>query len=695
MPVRNILYYLSNQHNLLIRTVIFITSIAVIVSVLPKEGRFRFTYVLGHTWEHADLRAPFNFGIRKTDEELQNDRDEIRRNSKRYFRINEAMGRERVAAFLSDADSIAATLAASIPEAKSSALLLNAYQRNRVAVCIDSMYNEGFVSQGEFASNPNGILLKWTRDGIKEQTLQLVLRKEQVMQRLALLLYGTQQWSSAALSNYFEQLLVPNISFDASRTEVAIEKKILQIAPVRGLLASGELIIRKGEMVTPEKFKILNSLQHEYESKLGALRISHSWLVVGQTLSVTLIMVMLFVFLIQLRKEIFEDSIKLSLLAVLMAGTVLICAQNILAGWVHYYAVPYCILPIVMRSFFDTRLALFVHVLTTLILGIIVPNAFEFCVIQILGGMSVIFSVEHLRRRSRLFAVIALLTLVYLSAFTGFALMMDGNPKSIHLKEITALSIGAALSLFSYPIIYVIERVFGYTSDVSLLELSDTNSPLLRELSLKAPGTFFHSLQVANLAEAAIAMIGGNSLLVRTGALYHDIGKMDATRFFIENQSTGVNPHEDLDFEESAQLIISHVSSGLALGRKHKVPESVLDFIRTHHGTMRVQYFYRSFLNNYPDEEVNEAAFRYKGPIPFSRETAVVMMADAVEATSRSMRELNSDKINKLVEDAINRQVEDQQFVNADITFKDITRIKKLFKKMLMNIHHVRTEYPS
>jgi hypothetical protein len=694
MPVKNILYYLSNQHNLLIRTVIFITFIAVIVSVLPKEGRFRFTYVLGHSWEHADLRAPFNFGIRKTEDELQNDRDEIRSNSKRYFRIYEALGRERIAAFLSDADSVASTLTPSAQDTKSMGLLFNPFQKNRIVACIDSIYNEGFVSESEFSSNPNGVLLKWTRDGIKEQSLQSALRKKQVMQRLARELYGKPEWASAPLNDYFEQLLVPNISFDADRTERVIEKKILQIAPVRGLIATGELIIREGEMVSPEKFKILNSLQHEYESKLGALRISHTWLIVGQTLSVTLILVMLFVFLIQLRKELFEDSIRLSLLAMLMAGTVLICAQNIREGWVHYYAIPYCILPIVLRSFFDTRLALFAHLLTTLILGMIVPNAFEFCVIQILGGMSVIFSVEHLRRRSRLFAVIALLTLVYLSAFSGFSLMMDGNPKSINLKDVIALATGAALSLFSYPIIYAIERVFGYTSDVSLLELSDTNSPLLRELSLKAPGTFYHSLQVANLAEAAIGIIGGNSLLVRTGALYHDIGKMEAARYFIENQSTGVNPHEDLDFEESAQLIISHVSAGLAMGRRHKVPEAVLDFIRTHHGTSRVQYFYRSFLNNYPDEEVNEAAFRYKGPIPFSRETAVVMMADAVEATSRSMRELNSDKINKLVEDSINRQVEDNQFLNADITFKDITRIKRLFKKMLMNMYHVRAEYP-
>jgi putative nucleotidyltransferase with HDIG domain len=339
-------------------------------------------------------------------------------------------------------------------------------------------------------------------------------------------------------------------------------------------------------------------------------------------------------------------------------------------------------------------LALFAHLLTMMIIGFMVPNPFEFLIIQVIGGMSVIFSIVNLRKRSQLFITIALLFAVYLVCYVGITLMLEGQTSAIKLQNIGWLGASAALTLFSYPLIYLFEKLFGFTSDVSLLELSDTNNPLLKELALKAPGTFQHSLQVANLAEAAINRIGGNTLLTRTGALYHDIGKMELARYFIENQLTGINPHDELGFDESARIIISHVKRGIQLGRKYNLPEKIVDFIRTHHGTSRVQYFYRSFLKSYPNLEIDEAAFRYPGPIPYSRETAVVMMADSVEATSRSLKDVTSEKIDTMVEEIINQQIADNQFINADITFKDISRIKKILKKMLMNIYHVRVEYP-
>jgi putative nucleotidyltransferase with HDIG domain len=329
-----------------------------------------------------------------------------------------------------------------------------------------------------------------------------------------------------------------------------------------------------------------------------------------------------------------------------------------------------------------------------MIVGFLVPNPFEFFTIQMLGGIACIFSIVNMRKRSQLFITISLLTLVYLACYVGITLMVEGQLEALKIREMFWLAGSASLSLFSYPIIYFIEKVFGYTSDVSLLELSDTNNPLLKQLAFQAPGTFQHSLQVANLAEAAISRIGGNALLTRTGALYHDIGKMELARYFIENQVTSVNPHDELDFDESARLIVSHVKHGIQLARKNKLPEKIIDFIRTHHGTSRVQYFYRSFLRNYPDVEVDENAFRYPGPIPFSRETVVVMMADAVEATSRSLKVVNSETIDKLVEDTIRFQIEENQYINANITFRDISAIKKIFKKMLMNIYHVRVEYP-
>jgi putative nucleotidyltransferase with HDIG domain len=357
---------------------------------------------------------------------------------------------------------------------------------------------------------------------------------------------------------------------------------------------------------------------------------------------------------------------------------------------VNVYTIPFCVLPIIIRSFFDTRLALFTYLLTTMLISLVVPYSFEFLFIEILGGISVVFTALNLRQRSRLFLMISTLAIVYCSAFLGLHLVGGGDLITIDVNMLLALATSAMLTLIAFPLIYLIERIFGYTSDISLLELSDTNSPLLREMALKAPGTFQHSLQVANLAESAIGVIGGNMLLARTGALYHDIGKIEFARYFIENQLTGVNPHNELDFDESAQLIISHVQRGIQLARKYKLPDRIIDFIRTHHGTSTVHHFYKSFLKNYPEEEVDEGAFRYPGPIPYSKETAVVMMADAVEARSRSFNALTKEQIVLLVDDSIQRQLDDNQFVNADITLRDISKIKKVFKKILIDFHHIR-----
>ncbi|MBL0343313.1 MAG: HDIG domain-containing protein [Bacteroidetes bacterium] len=358
------------------------------------------------------------------------------------------------------------------------------------------------------------------------------------------------------------------------------------------------------------------------------------------------------------------------------------------------YVVPMCILPIVMRVFFDARLALFTHVITVLILGSVAPNGYEFVFMQIIAGMVTIFSVTHLRKRAQLFISAGMIFISYLICYIALSVIHEGSISEVNQTNLIWLIGNVLLTLVSYPLIYIFEKLFGLTSDVSLMELSDTNSPLLRELSIKAPGTFQHSMQVANLAEAAIFKIGGNSLLIRVGALYHDVGKMEMPMYFIENQTTGVNPHDELSFEESASIIIGHVIKGIEKARKNKLPDLIIDFIRTHHGTTMVQYFYQSFLKNYPEQIVDEDDFRYPGPLPFSKETAVLMMADSVEASSRSLSNPNFESINKLVDSIIDRQIEQQQFINCDITFKDISSAKKIFKKMLMSIYHVRVEYP-
>lgn len=663
---------------------------------MPVEGKFRYSFVKGKSWLHDDYYAPFDFAISKSDDQIKNEKDEITRYSKPYYVVDEAVAYLKKKSLNSRLDSFIQ---------KVTGLNANEYlpaqdDRNRIIKngqqWLDDIYSKGIIQNTLVASDSSRSRLVIEIDNTIAQEKQVsdYLSPTDAVAQIALNLYNSSQWEDPELKLFFERFLTPNVVYSDPLTKAAREKAVSNISLSRGMVSRGELIIAKGEIVTPEKFNILESIRKEYEAQLGTFRINSAWVIVGQFLMVTMLLAMLLLFLVLLRKDIFEDSIQLSFLFSLIVAEVILSGFMVQMSPVSVYLFPFCIMPVIIRAFFDTRLALFAHMLSMLIIGFLVPNPFEFFVIQMLGGIACIFSIVSMRKRSQLFITITLLTFAYVFAYGGITLMVEGQISSIELIDIAWLAGSASLTLFSYPIIYFIEKVFGFTSDVSLLELSDTNNPLLKELALRAPGTFQHSLQVANLAEAAIYRIGGNTLLTRTGALYHDIGKMELARYFIENQITGVNPHDELGFDESAGIIISHVKHGINLGRKNGLPEKIIDFIRTHHGNSRVQYFYRSFLKNYPDAEVDEAAFRYPGPIPFSRETAVVMMADAVEATSRSLKQADADVIDTMVENIINQQIADNQFINSDITFKDITSIKKIFKKMLMNIYHVRVEYP-
>ncbi|MFP4019745.1 MAG: HD family phosphohydrolase, partial [Bacteroidales bacterium] len=358
------------------------------------------------------------------------------------------------------------------------------------------------------------------------------------------------------------------------------------------------------------------------------------------------------------------------------------------------YLIPFAILAIIIRSFYDARLALFIHIITVLLVGFYAPSSFNFIFLNFIAGIVAIFSLTSLSRRGKLFLSATLVILSYAFVYFGIAITQEGNLQNINWMNFAYFGINGAIVLSSYPLIYVFEKIFGFVSDVTLMELSDTNQPLLRRLSERAPGTFQHSLQVANLAETAVFQIGGNTLLVRTGALYHDIGKMDNPIYFIENQSPDFNPHEQIDSEESAKIIIGHVKKGVEIASKYKLPAQIVDFIRTHHGTTKVQYFYKKYIQNTEDEEIDDAQFTYPGPKPFSKEMAVLMMADSVEAASRSYTKLNEKIINNLVDTIIDGQLNAGQFENVDVTFRDITIIKGIFKKKLQNFYHARIKYP-
>ncbi|MCX6295441.1 MAG: HDIG domain-containing protein [Bacteroidetes bacterium] len=434
-------------------------------------------------------------------------------------------------------------------------------------------------------------------------------------------------------------------------------------------------------------------MKSEYEGESDGAS-DYFYILLGQILIVSLSLSILIAFLGFFRKEIFLDNAKITFILILIILQVLMARFSDASQSFNIYLLPFCILPIITRAFYDTRIALFVHLITVLIASFLAPDRFEFTFIQLLGGMVAIFSIVNMRNRSQIFISSGVIFLTYSVAFIGITIIQEGGSDAITWQGFAWFGISALLTLFSYPLIFVFEKLFGFISDVSLLELSDTNGKLLRELASRAPGTFQHSLQVANLAEEAIYNIGGNALLVRTGALYHDIGKMEMPMYFIENQANGMNPHDEMSFDESASIIISHVIKGIEIAKQNKLPEQIIDFIRTHHGTSITGYFYRSFQNAFPDEKIDESKFHYPGPIPFSKETAVLMMADSVEAASRSLKKYDVETIDELVEKIINTQIEQNQYANADITFKDINTLKKIFKKKLMNIYHVRVEYP-
>ncbi|MFN6090952.1 MAG: HD family phosphohydrolase, partial [Bacteroidota bacterium] len=438
------------------------------------------------------------------------------------------------------------------------------------------------------------------------------------------------------MKNAIVQSIRPNLTFESSLTEKNRQQQLSDINPVRGMVKKGVLIAEQGKVVGQQEYEALSSLRKAYMGEnVGSSMLS--WLYLGYLLLVTVAIIILLTFLWLLRKDIFLNSRKMALLFLLIVITCVSYSKVLMTDKVDVLLVPLCILPLVVRAFFDTRSALFVHVLTMLILGSIAPSGFDFVYMQIITGMVAVFSVFNMRKRGQLFLAVGLIFLAYCVTYIGISLLNEGSIDKFNYVNLVWLLGNGFLTLLAYPLIFFIEKIFGLTSDFSLMELSDFNSELLRDLSLKAPGTFQHSLQVANLAEAAIFKIGGNSLLVRVGALYHDIGKMDMPMYFIENQTTQVNPHDELAFEESASLIISHVSLGIKKAKKYNLPDVIIDFIRTHHGTTVVQYFYQSFLKNNPDENADEADFSYPGPKPFSKETAVLMMADSVEAAARSL----------------------------------------------------------
>jgi hypothetical protein len=483
-----------------------------------------------------------------------------------------------------------------------------------------------------------------------------------------------------------------NILFDKKSTDDFLLAELQNISPTKGLIIEGQVIVNKGELVNADRNQILLSLKKEYEGSEWNFT-AYLLVLLGQFILVGISLLILWLFLKQYRIEVLENTTKISMILSLVIIMVVVSTivLSLSLNWI--YIIPFCISPIILKAFFDNRVALFVHLITILIIGFIMPNSFEFVFVQLIAGIISILTVLKMYKRAQLFMSVAKVIGAYLLVYVALSIIHDASFSGVESSKLLQFAASGALTLFAYPIVFLFEKIFSLVSDISLLELTDTNSPLLRRLSEEAPGTFQHSLQVANLAEMGALEVGANALLARAGGLYHDIGKLKNPMYFIENQSSNLNPHDDLEFDESADIIISHVLDGIDIAKENSLPDELIDFIRSHHGTTTVQYFYKQFITNFPDEEVDIKDFTYPGPKPFSKETAILMMSDSSEAAARSLKNPNAENIDALIEKVINHQINDNQFVNADITLKEITQLKKLFKKKLVNIHHARVEY--
>lgn len=683
---------LQQKSHEIVRILSFIAAVVIVVFVSPRELMFKYEFRIGKPWNHKDLYAPFDFSVYKTAKELAKEKAEAVQNVKPYFQYDAQATKEGRSILIHE---FGTNWSASM---KSNDSTLSAQDSINYLNALLTVYDQ--VEKGIIRLNP-------VIEGKEGSSQVNLVRNNQVRVVNLSQLYTIKEADdyamtslralhspdSSMLYNLISNSLVQNVIFDKNKTDMVVNEMLSSISPTIGLVQKGELIISQGELVTAKKYQVLMSLKKEYEQEMGT---TEAWKYVfgGSTVLILLLFFIEYMFLRAFVRSIFDELRNLHLLLGTQVALLVLSFLifNYYPTW--SYVIPYALLPVIVATFLERRGSLIVFLITLMILGFYAPNSFEFFYTQFTAGFVAVLSVGQLSKRWHLMRAALLVFLTYMIVYFSMLLVQEGSFSNISVRFISMLGGSSLLILLAFPIIFIYEKMFGMITQLTLLELSNTNNPLLRELAEKAPGTFQHSMQVANLASEVLYVIGGDALLARTGSLYHDIGKMEHPLYFVENQPAGYNPHEDLTYEESAKIIVGHVLTGIEMARKAHLPEQILDFIRTHHGTRRVEYFYRLERKQNPNMEVDETEFRYHGPVPFSRETAVVMMADSVEAASRSLVAPNEQKINDLVELIIGSMMETNQFSNAPITLRDITISKKVLKRKLLHIHHVRIAYP-
>lgn len=662
---------------------VFIIAILLVTYFFPRQGSFKYNFNEGRPWQYGLLTAPFDFPIYKPVDQLKIEQDSILEFYEPYFLFDEEVPTSALAEFDSDAN-LNSRIAELPPEYK-------IYVRKK----LNDIYSQGIMRSEDYdriyGSRTQALRIKEGNVAESREVESFFTIRSAYEKILTDAPSGVDAdiLKGANINEYIQE----NIRYDAAISEKAQNEFIQQVDISHGMVQKGQRIIDQGEIVDTQTYNILSSLKRVTEEKSGGTT-RNNWMLVGQFILIFFIFGSFYTFLLYFRPLEYRNRKHVVFMVLLITFFVLLTALSVKLDLFSVYFIPFAIVTILIRTFIDSRTALFASLTTILMSSLMVPFPFEFIVIEVSVAMVSIFMLKELSERSQLIKSSFFILLTYIIVYIGLELYQEGNAKEIDVVVLVYFLINFIFIMFTYSLVYLVEKTFGFISGVSLVELSNINKPLLKELSEKAPGTFQHSLQVSNLAMAAASKLGANASLIRTGALYHDIGKMANPAFFTENQTPGMNPHAGLPFEESARIITNHVRDGLKIAQKHNLPKQIVDFIETHHGTSMPKYFYISWKNANPGKEPNEANFRYPGPNPFSKETAIMMMADAVEASSRSLPQYTEETLRNLVDKIIDSQLTEGYFKLAPITFKDIQTVKDVFVEKLVTIYHSRIAYP-
>lgn len=666
------------------RALIYLAAVALIVYFLPRDVRFIYQFDLNKPWRYGQLMATFDFPIYKPDQVIQREQDSIIRHFQPYFSMDVTVGTDAINQLRADYQS---DLKEVLPSSDYLRYIINT---------LGVIYRQGILDVGssDRLQRDSTANIRIINGMMAEQ--QSVAETYTIKDAYTYLLnadsarYKPEILQKCALNAY----LAPNLIYEKELTETARQEAIDNFPWAMGMVQSGQKIVDRGEIISENTYNILKSLEKEMQTRSDVSHSQRRLMLGGQVLFVALYIFLLMLYLGIYRKDYFDGWRDLLLIFSFMVFFCLFTSLLMSRNMFSVYIIPYAILPMVLRTFLDSRTALLAHIVTILICSITLRYPHEFILIQVAAGIIAIFNMRELSRRSQLFLSAFLVVLISILIFFAYEFFTEEDISKIDFSIPVYIILNGILLLFTYPLFFIIEKTFGYTSNVTLVELSDVNNNLLRHLSETAPGTFQHSMQVANLATEAANFLGANAQLVRTGALYHDIGKTENPAFFTENQLGGVNPHENLSYEQSAKVVINHVTDGLKLAEKNNLPTIVKDFISTHHGKGKTKYFYISWKNEHPNEEPDEEMFTYPGPNPFTKEQAILMMADAVEAASRSLPEYTEESIGNLVDKIIDSQVTEGYFKDCPITFKEIAQVKSTFKEKLTTIYHTRISYP-